>query len=403
MALDAGVVGDLVVGEEGRVDDRAPGEDVADHRRHLEVALHHRPPGAGEDVAAAAVHPRPHVVANLVAGGAALAADVSDREGEGPRHRVGPGEVGGVVPADRPPPSQRGAHRQHRVRRVAGEDVGAAGAVGVQETAPVGVAPLDLFGVAGMVGDDRRAALLLPPAEGGHVLVGAVQEARLAGPGLRGPVGFPAAQTVDAAAHPGGESRRAAVLQRPQQDVVGEAVDLEEEHAGDLALGHLPAEPGLAANDVAVPGVVLVDRQQRVDRRGESGDHDRDHRPLPHAGDFGPGQEVEREGDEDPVEEERRETQRQHRQRQGEAGEQRPDEGVEDADHRGSSEGRGSAVEDEAIDHLREQQEDAGVEDEDEDPPPDRRQVHTKPSSTVIRPLSAASRSWAKSSSLRSA
>ena len=158
---------------------------------------------------------------------------------ERPRGGVGPGEVGGVVPADRTPPPQRRAHRQHRVRRVAGEDVGAAGAVGVEEPAPVRVPALDLFRVARVVGDDRRPPLLLPPAEGGHVLVGAVQEPGLAGAGLRGPVGLPAPQPVRAAAHPGGQVRRAAVLQRPQQDVVGEPVDLEEEDAGDLALDHL--------------------------------------------------------------------------------------------------------------------------------------------------------------------
>ena len=38
-ALDPRVVGDLVVGEEGRVDDGAAGEDVADHRGDLQVAL----------------------------------------------------------------------------------------------------------------------------------------------------------------------------------------------------------------------------------------------------------------------------------------------------------------------------------------------------------------------------
>ena len=201
--------------------------------------------------------------------------DVGEREDEGPGHRVGPGEVGGVVLADRPAAAQRRAHRQHRVRRVAGEDVGAAGAVGVQEAAAVGVAALDLFRVAGMVGDDRRAALLLPPAEGRHVVVVAVQEAGLAGAGLRGPVGFPAAQPVRARAQPAREVGGAAVGERPLQDVVGEAVDLEEEDARDVALDHLLAAARLAPDDVAVPGVVLVDREQRVDARGDRRQDDR--------------------------------------------------------------------------------------------------------------------------------
>ena len=50
------------------------------------------------------------------------------------------------------------AHRQHRVRRVAGEDVRAAGAVAVQQPSAVGVAPLQLGRVARVVRDDRLAA-----------------------------------------------------------------------------------------------------------------------------------------------------------------------------------------------------------------------------------------------------
>ena len=49
-ALDPGVVGDLVVGEEGRVADRPARVEVADHRGDLEVALDHRAPGAHERV-----------------------------------------------------------------------------------------------------------------------------------------------------------------------------------------------------------------------------------------------------------------------------------------------------------------------------------------------------------------
>ena len=189
--LDAGVVGDLVVGEEGRVDRRAAGEHVADDRGDLQVALDDGPPGADERVGAAAGDPRPDVVANLAAGGAALADDLGEDEDERAGDRVGTGEVRRVVAADRPAAAQRRAHRQHRVRRVAGEDVGAAGAVGVQQPAPVRVPPLELFRVARVVGDDRRVAVLLPPAEGGHVLVAAVQQPGLAGAGLRGPVRLP--------------------------------------------------------------------------------------------------------------------------------------------------------------------------------------------------------------------
>jgi hypothetical protein len=329
----------------------------------------------------------PHVVAHLAARRAALAGDVGEGEDEGPRRRVGLREVSGVVLADRTTPAQRGAHRQHRVRGVAGEDVGAAGAVGV----------------AGMVGDDRRAALLLPPAEGGHVLVVAVQETGLAGAGLGGPVGFPLPQLVRAAADPGGQVGSAAVLQRPHQDVVGESVDLEEEHPGDVGLGHMAAAACRAGDDVALPGVVLVDRQQRVDGCGDRREDDRDHDPVQHLGDFGAGQEVDREGDQEAVEDERGDPQRQHRQRQGEPGEQRPDEGVEEADQGRGPEGGGGTVEDEPVHHLGEQQEDAGVEQEDEDAAPDRRQAHVGCASTAISPSRAASTTRAKSVSFWSA
>ena len=50
VAFDPRVVGDLVVGEERRVDHRPPGEDVADHGCDLEVALDDRPPGPDQGV-----------------------------------------------------------------------------------------------------------------------------------------------------------------------------------------------------------------------------------------------------------------------------------------------------------------------------------------------------------------
>ena len=39
--LDARVVGDLIIGKKGCVGDRPAGVEVADDRRHLEVALNH--------------------------------------------------------------------------------------------------------------------------------------------------------------------------------------------------------------------------------------------------------------------------------------------------------------------------------------------------------------------------
>ena len=66
---------------------------------------------------------------------------------------------------------QRGAHREQAVGRIARDDVRAARAVGEQQASPIGVATLDLIGVRGMVGDDRRRAVLLPPAKRRHVVL----------------------------------------------------------------------------------------------------------------------------------------------------------------------------------------------------------------------------------------
>ena len=73
------------------------------------------------------------------------------------RDVVGVGEVGEVVLADpaRAVAVEHRAHREQRVGGVAGDDVGAAGAVLVQQAAAVRVAALDLGGVARVVGHDR--------------------------------------------------------------------------------------------------------------------------------------------------------------------------------------------------------------------------------------------------------
>ena len=239
-------------------------------------------------VGAAAGDPRADVVADLAAGRAALAADVGEGEDERAGDRVGTGEVGRVVAADRPAAVQRRAHRQHRVRRVAGEDVGAAGAVGVQQPAPVRVPPLQLFGVARVVGDDRRAAVLLPPAEGRHVLVGAVQQAR---PGRRRSARTsrspsccsrwepPRSQAARLGALPSASARCRTSWARPS---------ISRKRTPGTSLSHrLLAPPRLPPHDVAVPGVVFVDREQRVDDRGERRHRDRDHDPLEHAVDVG--------------------------------------------------------------------------------------------------------------------
>ena len=61
----------------------------------------------------------------------------------------------------------------------------------------------------------------------------------------------------------------AAVGDRPPEDVVGEAVDLEEDDPGTSVSTEVAPAPRLTFDDVPVPGVVFVDRQQRVEDRGQ--------------------------------------------------------------------------------------------------------------------------------------
>ena len=99
-ALDAGMVGHLVVGQERGVDHRPAGHQVAHHRRHLQVALDHGAEGAHQGVLARAVDARLHVAAALAGLGVALARHLGHHERERLRHRVRTREVGRVVPSD---------------------------------------------------------------------------------------------------------------------------------------------------------------------------------------------------------------------------------------------------------------------------------------------------------------
>ena len=216
----------------------AAGEDVADHGRHLEVALDDRRPGAHQRVGAAAGDPRPDVVADLGAGGAALAGDVGERRGRGSGR-----------------PRRGGRSRRCSRGRAAGGGCSAVLIVSIE----CGASP------------ERMLARLAPSAwsrprpsewrrssssasRGWLVTIArprSFSHQRKAGMSSLEPCRRPAwqapvcedqsvsqrLQPVRARAQPGGEGRRRAVADRPQQDVVGEAVDLQQQQAGDLALG----------------------------------------------------------------------------------------------------------------------------------------------------------------------
>jgi hypothetical protein len=340
--LDPRVVRDLVVGQERRVDHRAPGEHVGGDRRDLQVELDDGRVRAHQRVLPVALDPRTDVAADLLDRREALDEELPDHAQQRPGDAVWAGEVGEVV---LPEPAlavavEHGAHRQHAVRRVAGEDVRPAGAVGVEQAAPVGAAALDLGRVARMVGDDRTAGVLLPPAERGHVVVGAVQQARLAGTGLRGPIGLPFVQAVAAVVHPARQHGCVAVAQRAAQDVVGESVDLEAQEARHVGLlGQLRAL-GLAHDDVAVPEVAAVQREHAADQRRDQREAERDHDGLEQAVECHVVEQPRRPQQQRRVEDQRTEPERQDRERQREAHDQGPHDGVGDAEH-GSEPERG--------------------------------------------------------------
>ena len=75
---------------------------------------------------------------------------------------------------------------------LAGEQVGATGAAVAQQPVAGGVTLLELDAVGRRRAGHEAPALLLDPAEGGDVVVGAHQDAGLRGAGLRREVGLPA-------------------------------------------------------------------------------------------------------------------------------------------------------------------------------------------------------------------
>ena len=190
--------------------------------------------------------------------------DVRDHERDRASEVVRIREVREVVAPDpaRPVAAEHRAHRQQAVRRVARVHVGPARAVGVEEPFAVRDPLLDRRNVAGPRRRHLAACLLVPPPERRDVLVRAVQNPGLRRTGLRRPVALPADQVMTAVVDPAGHGRRVPVPDRPHQDAVRQAVDLEEVQRRNVRLdGTVPAR--LPADHVAVVEVIVVDREQR--------------------------------------------------------------------------------------------------------------------------------------------
>ena len=173
-ALETGVMRDLVVARERRVD-RGPAlhhvlEDAVDDQ----VAHEHAERAAHQRVVAAAVTTRAHVAPLRAARGGDLEHDLPEEEDEDTRDVE-------AVREERPVARVRlllllhPAHREDAVVGLAREQVAAARAA-VAEQAVARMATLDLGAVGRRRAGHRRRRLLLDPAEGGDVLVRAEQD-----------------------------------------------------------------------------------------------------------------------------------------------------------------------------------------------------------------------------------
>ncbi len=357
-ALDARVMRDLVVTGERRVEDGAPGEDVPDDGRDLQIALDHGRPRAHEGVLEAAVHAGPDVEPLLLRSLPQLARDVGDHESDRAREVVRVREVREVVAADaaRAVAPEHRAHRQQAVRRVTGVHVGSARAVRIEQPLPVRDPLLDRSDVPRPRRRDLAAGLLVPPAKRRDVLVRAVQDAGLRGSGLRRPIALPADQVMAAVVDPSGHRGRVPVPDRPHQHGMGEAVDLEEVQGRNVGLDRTVL-PRLPADHVAVVEVVVVDREQRGPERADDREANRDDDARPDVVDGDAGRELSDKPDDEAVQDQDAETERQHGERQGHGDQRRPDQSVHETDQGGGAKRRPERVDVESAEQPTHQQE----------------------------------------------
>ena len=130
------------------------------------------------------------------------------------------------------------------------------------------MAPLDLHAVARRRAGNEPAGLLLDPAKGGDVVVGAEQDPGLARAGLRGEVGLPLGEAVSALGDPPRHRRGAPIADRVLEHRQGEAVDLEEDDPGGGGARLGPLSTGDALNDAQRVLVVVVRARQHLEDDG---------------------------------------------------------------------------------------------------------------------------------------
>ena len=249
-ALEARVVRHLVVAREARVDRRPALHHVAEQAVDGDVAHRHGERGAQERVLAAAMAARPDIAADAAHGRDPLQADLVEEQHERARDVEAVGEEG-PVPGVGLLLGRHAADGEDDVVGLAREQVAAAGAAVDEEPAAGGVPPLDLLAVGRRRAGHQRARLLLDPAERGDVVVGAQQEARLGGAGLRREVGLPLRQAMRALGQPARHLGGVAVAHRALEHRQRQAVDLQVEDAGHVGHRALAGHGGRCAGSRA--------------------------------------------------------------------------------------------------------------------------------------------------------
>ena len=187
--LEAGVVGDLVVAGEGRVDRRPALHQVREHAEHDQVADDDAHRSAYERIDPTAMATRSDIAANGSEGGDPLEDDLPEHEHQRASHVV-PVREERAVARVRTLLGLHAAHGEDHVLGLAREEIPPTRASVPKE--PVACkAALDLRAVRRRRAGHHDPTLLLDPAEGRDVLVGAEQDSGLARTRLRGEVGLP--------------------------------------------------------------------------------------------------------------------------------------------------------------------------------------------------------------------
>ncbi len=333
-ALEARVVRHLVVAGEAGVDGGHAHHHVADDAVHGEVAHEDGETGAHERVAERAVAARLHVPAPLPGRAGQLQRHLVEEEHEGARDVVAVGEVG-PVPGVGLLLRLHPADGEDHVGGVARQQVAAAGAAVGQQPVAAGVPLLDEGAVGRRRAGHDAPRLLLHPAEGGDVVVGAEQQPRLRGAGLRREVRLPLGEPVRAGRQPARHLRRVAVADGALQHRPREAVDLEVDDAGNV--GHLSRAraPRDALRDAQRVDVLVVGAQEHLEHhRHGGGDQRHEQRPEEPVHLEGVVGEVRRDHDHPRVEQEDEQEADGEHVRQAQRGDERRQHGVQDGDQR---------------------------------------------------------------------